>query len=224
MTYTFSPNTLSLLRDCPRCFWLKFRKRIKRPDFAFPSLPRKIDIILKQHFDKFMRKGLLPPELAELNGEVKLFDNEDLLKTWRNHKRGIRWTDSEGNVFMGAIDNLLVKGNKLIILEYKTCGSVKENSHERYRDQIDIYNLLFRLNGYETEDYAYILFYYPNKVQENGDINFHSHLRKVKVDIRNAKSLFKQAVEILKQPMPEPDPNCQFCGWVERCRCEPNQF
>jgi len=104
-----------------------------------------------------------------------------------------------------------------IILEYKTRGyPVKEDSHEHYQDQIDILQFFLRLNGFKTEDYAYILFYYPNKVQENGDINFHSHLRKVNVNVKNAKSLFKQAIEILNQPMPEPNPNCQFCGWVEK--------
>jgi len=182
-----------------------------------------MDKILKEHFDKFMRKGILPPELAELDGEVKLFDNEELLNLWRNQFKGIRWTDPEGNTFMGAIDNLLVKGNKLIVLEYKTRGHpVKDNTHAYFQDQIDIYNLLLRLNGYQTEDYAYILFYYPNKVQEQtGDINFHRHLSKVKVSIENAKKIFSKATTLLKQQNPPaPNPTCQFCDWVEKCRCE----
>jgi len=33
-----------------------------------------MDRILKDHFDKFMRKGELPPELQKLNGSVKLFN------------------------------------------------------------------------------------------------------------------------------------------------------
>ena len=64
MTYKFSPSSLSLLKDCPICFWLHFNKNIKRPAGIFPSLPSGMDKILKNHFDKFMKKGLLPPELA----------------------------------------------------------------------------------------------------------------------------------------------------------------
>ena len=75
MIYKFSPSSLSLLKDCPRCFWLAFNKNIKRPAGIFPSLPSGMDKILKVHFDKFMEKGELPPELEELNGNVKLFDD-----------------------------------------------------------------------------------------------------------------------------------------------------
>jgi len=37
-------------------------------------------------------------------------------------------------------------------------------SHEHYQMQMDLYNFLLRKNGYETEYYMYILFYYPNKI------------------------------------------------------------
>lgn len=89
MPYKLSPSILSLLKDCPRCFWLHFNKNIKRPETIFPSLPSGMDKILKDHFDRFMRKGKLPPELRQLNGEVKLFDNEELLKVWRSNFKGI---------------------------------------------------------------------------------------------------------------------------------------
>ena len=79
MTYKFSPSSLSLLKECPRCFWLHYNKKIKRPDSIFPSLPGGMDRILKSHFDSFRDRGEIPPELEELNGNVKLFDNVDLL-------------------------------------------------------------------------------------------------------------------------------------------------
>ena len=78
MTYKFSPSSLSLLKECPKCFWLHFNKGIKRPDTIFPSLPSGMDGILKKHFDFFMEKGELPPELQQLNGDV-LF-HTDLVK------------------------------------------------------------------------------------------------------------------------------------------------
>ena len=67
MPYKFSPSSLALLKDCPRCFWLHFNKNIRRPAGIFPSLPSGMDKILKIHFDNFRDKGKLPPEfVAEL--------------------------------------------------------------------------------------------------------------------------------------------------------------
>ena len=175
-----------------------------------------MDKILKAHFDAFRDKGQLPPELKDLDGDVKLYDNVFLLDAWRNYRRGIRWEDEHGNIFMGAVDNILKKGDKLIVLDYKTRGyPLKENTHEYSQDQLDIYNWLLRKNGYGTEDYAYLLFYHPTKVSENGDIVFHTDLIKMKISIKNAENIFKEALDILKQEMPNAASGCEFCKWVE---------
>ena len=70
MTYKLSPSSLNLMKECPRCFWLAKHKVWKRPSGIFPSLPSGMDKILKVHFDKFMEKDELPPELCE-NGHCK---------------------------------------------------------------------------------------------------------------------------------------------------------
>ena len=217
MTYKFSPSSLSLLKDCPKCFWLKFNKNIKRPDIIFPSLPSGMDKILKVHFDGFMKKGELPSELSELKG-YKLFDDEELLKIWRSNFKGIQWTDKKGNLFRGAVDNILVKGKKLVVLDYKTRGyPLKEDTHTHYLDQMDIYNFLLRKNGYETEEYTYLIFYHPHKVEENGHVCFNTDIIKIKVNIKNAENIFKKAVKVLSSEMPEPSEECGFCSWIEKC-------
>ncbi|MAG08156.1 hypothetical protein CMO89_01680 [Candidatus Woesearchaeota archaeon] len=215
MTYKFSPSSLSLLKDCPRCFWLQFNKGIKRPQGIFPSLPSGMDKILKIHFDSFMEKGELPPELNECK-DLKLFNDKEQLQTWRNNFKGIQWKDDEGNLFRGAIDNLLVKGNKLIVLDYKTRGyPLKEDTHEHYQDQMDIYNLLLRKNNHQTEDYAYLLFYHPKKLNPNGDVVFNTNLIKININIKNAERIFKEALEILKATIPKPEKNCEYCSWAK---------
>jgi len=215
MPYKFSPSSLSLLKDCPRCFWIKFNKDIKRPEGIFPSLPSGMDKILKIHFDSYMEKGELPPELKELK-DVKLFDDEELLKVWRSNFKGIPWEDKEGNLFRGAIDNLLKKGKKLIVLDYKTRGyPLKDDTAAHYQDQLDIYNILLRKNGYETEDYAYLLFYHPDKVNGNGDVVFNTDLVKMKIDIKNAEKIFKDALNVLKGKIPKCAEECGFCKWIE---------
>ena len=122
MTFKLSPSSLNLMKECPRCFWLAQHKVWKRPAGIFPSLPSGMDGILKIHFDKFRYKEELPPELCN-NGEcknMKLFDDEEKLKIWRSNFKGISFTDKEGNILHGAVDNILQKGKKLIILDYKT--------------------------------------------------------------------------------------------------------
>lgn len=218
MQYQLSPSRLSLMKDCPRCFWLLLNKNIKRPASVFPSLPSGMDRVLKAHFDSFRDKGELPPELKKenLGKDIRLFDDAELLKVWRDNRKGLRFTDSEGNVLMGAVDNILQKGEgkgrKLIVLDYKTRGyPCKDDTHHHYRDQMDIYNFLLRKNGQATEDYAYLLFYHPTSVNANGDVVFHTKLIKMDINLKNAEELFRKALELLKQKT-EPQP-AEACGW-----------
>ncbi len=215
MPYKFSPSSLSLLKECPRCFWLHFNKNIKRPDSIFPSLPSGMDRILKIHFDSFMVKGELPPEL-KLNAKYKLFSDAELLAVWRNNFKGITYTDKNGNVFRGAVDNILVKNGKLVVLDYKTRGfPLKEDTAAHYQNQLDIYNFLLRKNGYKTLNYAYLLFYHPSNVETNGNVVFNTDLVKMKISVKNAESIFSNALEVLNSDIPEAKEECGFCEWVK---------
>ena len=211
MPYKFSPSRLSLINDCPRCFWLHFNKGIKRPEGIFPSLPNGMDKILKAHFDAFRDKDQLPPELKELD-DVKLYDNIFLLEAWRNYRQGIKWEDEHGNIFMGAVDNILKKGDKLIVLDYKTRGyALKDDTAEHYRLQQNVYNFLLRKNGYETEDYFFLLFYVPNKVTKTGEVIFDTTLVKMDVDVKMAEKTWKKTLKLLDGDCPS-----KYCGGCER--------
>jgi hypothetical protein len=222
--WKLSPSAISLMEECPRCFWLLYNRGIKRPEGIFPSLPSGMDRILKNHFDKFMRKGELPPELKkdkELEN-CNLFDDEEKLKIWRNNLKGISFQDSSGNVLHGAVDNILVsKDNKLIVLDYKTRGfPLKEDTHEHYVNQLDIYAYLLAMNGYKVENYAYLLFYVPREVLETGEIVFDTTLKKLPINLKNAEQLWKKALDILRGEIPkiknhdelkEAEEICEWC-------------
>ncbi|MCH7568754.1 MAG: PD-(D/E)XK nuclease family protein [Nanoarchaeota archaeon] len=200
------------MKECPRCFWLTQHKVWKRPSGIFPSLPGGMDKILKEHFDKFMDKGQLPPELCENNHckNMKLFDDHALIAIWRSNFKGIRYEDKKGNILRGAVDNILMKGKKLIVLDYKTRGyPLKDDTADHYQNQLDIYNFLLRKEGYETEDYAFLLFYIPNKVLGTGEVLFDTELVKMKVDVKNAEKIFKKAIKLLNNECPEK--SCEWC-------------
>ena len=214
MTFKLSPSGLSLMEECPRCFWLTQHKKWKRPDSPFPQLPNGMDKIIKAHFDRFMEKGKLPPELCENQDckGLKLFDNKELLKEWRSNFKGVRWTDGEGNIFFGAVDNILVRGKKLIVLDYKTKGfPIKDidEASEYYQNQLDIYNLLLRKNDHETEDYAFLLFYVPKEIIPSGQVIFDTELVKRKIDTNNAENIFQRAIKMLNDECP--DKCCEWC-------------
>ncbi|HLF54006.1 MAG TPA: PD-(D/E)XK nuclease family protein, partial [Candidatus Nanoarchaeia archaeon] len=178
----------------------------------------------KKHFDNFRDRGELPPELCKDKEceNVRLFGTDDkekeLLNLWRNNRKGIQLEDAEGNLLRGAVDNILVKGKKLIVLDYKTRGyALKDDTHKHYQDQLDIYNFLLGENGFETEDYGYLLFYYPEKVLEGGEVLFETKLIKMKADIKNAKKIFEDAIGLLNGPCPkthEADA-CEWCYLVK---------
>ena len=212
MTFKLSPSALNLMKDCQRCFWLTQHKVWKRPAGIFPSLPSGMDKILKIHFDKFRDKGQLPPELCDHKNckNMKLFDDEELLKVWRNNLRGIQWEDKDGNLLRGAVDNILVKGKKLIVLDYKTRGyALKEDTHKSYQNQLDTYNFLLRKNGYETEDFGFLLFYVPTEVTETGEVIFDTTLLKMETNPQSAEKIFKDAIKLLNSDCPKD--SCEWC-------------
>ncbi|MEK6828630.1 MAG: PD-(D/E)XK nuclease family protein [Nanoarchaeota archaeon] len=212
-TFKLSPSSLNLMKECHRCFWLDKNEVWKRPVGIFPSLPSGMDRILKIHFDKFMERGLLPPEICEDTNCIgmKLFNDKELLKIWQNNRKGISFKDEEGNELHGAVDNILQKGNKLIVLDYKTRGyGLKEDTHEHYQQQLDLYNLLLRKNGYDTEDFSFLLFYVPREVTEKGEVIFDTTLKKIPISIKNAENAWKKALFILNSECPEE--GCEWCS------------
>jgi len=214
MNFKLSPSSLSLLEECPRCFWLTQHQVWKRPSGIFPSLPSGMDKILKEHFDRHMEKGILPVELCESECKkdgCRLFDDREKLKIWRSNFKGIGWKDKKGNILHGAVDNILVKGKKLIVLDYKTRGyPTKEDTAEHYQNQLDIYNFLLRKNGYNTENYAFLLFYVPNQVLPTGEVIFDTELKKMKTSVKNAENIFNKAIKLLNEKCPK-----KFCEWCK---------
>jgi hypothetical protein len=213
-TVTLSPSSIGLFLDCPRCFWLDKVKGIKRPSGIFPSLPNGMDRVLKEHFDKH-RAYNTPPE--ELHGHFKgrLFPDMERLKAWRDNKRGLRWTDPKtGFGLMGALDDLFVTEEGLYTpLDFKTRGFPrKEDTHEYYQHQMDIYSFLLEKNGMKPAGFAILIFYHPTSVNEKHDVCFDPDPVKVKTDPEKGEELFRKAVACLMGE--EPKHECEWCKLV----------
>ena len=72
--------------ECPRCFYLTYKKIWKRHQRIFLTLPSALDGMIKDYFDSYIDKNQLPPELAndKETKNLRLFEDKELLKKWRD--------------------------------------------------------------------------------------------------------------------------------------------
>lgn len=213
--YHFSPTTLNLFFDCPRCFWLHFNKEIERPRGAFPSLPGGVDRILKGYYDSYRKKKKLPPEL-EGKVEGHLFEDEALLEEWRNWRKGLVYEDKKRDIVLkGALDECLVHDGYYIPLDYKTKGSAptREDTEKYYQNQLDCYCFLLEANKRPTCSTGYIVYYYPEKVSSQGIIQFQVEPFRLETDPLRAKETLEEAIKCLKGPEPEKR-GCEYCTYT----------
>ncbi len=212
-----SPSGVSSLLECPRCLWLHINENIRRPRGIFPSLPSGMDGVLKKYFDEYRMRGELPPEI---DGKVrgKLFDDMRRLNSWREidfGRGGMRAAIPEYDMLLaGAIDDLLVSADgRFVPFDFKTRGyPLKEDTHEHYRHQLDLYTLLFQKNNLLPADYGYLLFFWPESYSL-GMTNFKTELVTLDVSPSRGMSVLKKVHEIIKSPMPERHEACEYCAY-----------
>lgn len=210
-----SPSTISLYKECPRCFWLQLNEKVQRPRGIFPSLPGGMDLAIKKYFDKY--RGALPPELeGKIDGV--LMDDMPLLNKWRNWRSGLTYRDKDRDaILFGALDDCLIQSKSYMPLDYKTRGFPPKDgaSEEYYQHQLDAYALMLAENAYKVLDYAYLVYYYPKEVKENGIVAFEVKPVKINTDIERARKIFTEAVDLLKGKLPKEHSTCEFGIWYK---------
>lgn len=214
-----SPSSLNLFLECPRCFWLEKVRGIRRPRGIFPSLPSGIDRVLKTYFDSYRSRGLLPPELQKGAFEgAELYRDQARLDRWREWRTGLQVRDKDGSVYFGAIDDLLVEKGLYIPLDYKTKGSPTslEDAAKYYQNQLDCYTLLLRGSGLPVAGYAFLLYFSPLSVGEEGQISFHIQPIRLQTDADRSLRNFRSAVALLKGSEPASKPGCEYCDWTRK--------
>ena len=211
-----SASTLSVLLDCPRCFWLQVNEDLRRPQGPFPSLPSGIDAVLKAAMDDYRKRGVLPPELS---GTVRgtLFPDQRQLNRWRDSLRGdLRYADATlGVEVVGGIDDLLVEDDRLTPLDFKTRGfPVKEDTHGHFQHQLDLYAWLFTKLKRRVSGRGVLLFFSPVAYEGRGIVRFRIEPVVVETDYERATALLQRAVGVLRGPVPDRHADCAFCHFA----------
>lgn len=159
-----SRSKIELFTQCPRCFWLDVRLKIKRPDGPPFRINQAIDELLKKEFDKYRKLKKAHPLMANHNIVAVPYENEQL-NQWRENFVGVFTLHQKTNLHIfGAVDDVWVDNNgKLIVVDYKATAKDAEVNIDAdwqitYKRQLEVYQWLLRANGFKVNDIGYFVY------------------------------------------------------------------
>jgi len=223
--FRVSRSKIDLFLECPRCFYLDRKLGIGRPP-GFPfNLNSAVDTLLKQEFDIYRAKGAKHPFMETYKIDAVPFKHEKL-EEWRDARtRGITYLHKPTNLLItGGIDDVWVnpKG-ELIIVDYKATSKNGEVSLDAewqiaYKRQMEIYQWLFRQNGFKVSNTGYFVYC-------NGKTDVKAFDGKLEFDVTLIpyqgndswieKTIFNLHKCLNSDEIPKADPDCDYCSYIE---------
>ena len=165
--FKVSRSKIELFTQCPRCFWLDARLKIKRPDGPPFNINKAIDTLFKREFDNHRKAGTQHPLQVKFKIPAKPYDHDEL-DTWRQNFVGVFTLHKPTNLHVfGAVDDVWVNDNgELIVVDYKATAKanpVKELGpmggwQDSYRRQMETYQWLLRANGHKVSNTGYFVY------------------------------------------------------------------
>jgi CRISPR/Cas system-associated exonuclease Cas4 (RecB family) len=221
--YRLSRTRIDLFLNCPRCFYLDRKRGVDRPP-GFPfSLNSAVDKLLKKEFDVLREKGEAHPLMKKFDIDAIPLKHEKL-NEWRDAlKGGITYLDKKTNFLVtGGIDDVWVnKDGEFIIVDYKATSKDEEVSLDAdwqigYKRQMEIYQWLFRKNGFKVSDTGYFVYCNGNTENEKFDakLEFDIKIIPYKGDDSWVEKSIKDAYECLNSNvLPQASADCDFCNY-----------
>jgi hypothetical protein len=127
--YKLSRSKIDLFMQCPRCFWLEVRLKIKRPSSPPFQINKAIDELLKKEFDAHRASKTRHPLMESYELDLLPFDHAQI-DVWRNVPwTGIEFLHEKTNLILwGGVDDIWVdpKTEELIIVDYKATAKAAE--------------------------------------------------------------------------------------------------
>lgn len=163
--YTLSRSKIEFFTECPRCFWIEARYGIGRPS-SFPfTLNNVVDELFKKEYDAFREKAATHPLMTQYNIDAVPF-NDPRMEEWRDAlKRGVKATYAPANITLrGGVDDVWIKPDGSIhVVDYKATGgkdviTLDDAWKDSYKRQVEIYQWLFRQNGFTVSPIAYFVY------------------------------------------------------------------
>lgn len=227
--WKLSRSKIDLFMECPMCFYLDNKLGVSRPKMPAFTLNVAVDALLKKEFDFHRKRGSKHPLMEEYGVNALPYVNENM-ETWRDNFQGILYKDEKtGLLISGAVDDVWInENNELIIVDYKATS--KEGSIEtlddsawqiQYRRQMEIYQWLFRKNGFSVSNKGYFVYVNGDKDKEAFDKKLEFEVTLIE-HIGN-DSWIPKTIENIKEcldsdTMPDPNPTCDYCGYRKLAR------
>jgi CRISPR/Cas system-associated exonuclease Cas4 (RecB family) len=212
-----SRTEVELFLECKRCFWLDVRHGIKKPKPNLAgNIGSKYDSRIKNYFDECRKRGETPEEIKNLDPELRLFP-EPIINKWRNNKIGYLYPKSN-ITFYGKIDDLLMKGNRLVPLDIKTTISRDFQIPEAYTRQLEFYGYLLEKNGKSLADFGVLYVIRVDidkdfqKIKEGKAVIEVREARKVELNYEKWDKILEDLINVYNsEEEPDPAENCEFC-------------
>lgn len=222
--FRLSRTRLDLFLSCPRCFYLDRRLGVDRPP-GFPfSLNSAVDALLKKEFDAHRKAGT-PHPLMKANVIDAIPFSHPKLEEWRDALRGgITYLHEPTKLMItGGIDDLWVNPvGELMVADYKATAKDSEVTldaewQDGYKRQVEIYQWLFRRNGFKVSSTAYFVYC-------NGRADRKALDGKLEFDIKiipyeGNDSWVEPAVLaahkcLIGDKIPAPHADCDYCRYI----------
>lgn len=185
--FKVSRSKIELFMQCPRCFWLDVRLKIKRPSSPPFNINKAIDELFKKEFDTYRISGEPHPIMKENGIKAVPFAHKDI-DTWRENFVGIVYLHEPTNLHVfGAVDDVWIDDEgKLIVVDYKATAKDKPVKalgaegtwQDMYRRQMETYQWLLRQNGFDVSDTGYFVYATGTSDRDgfNNVVEFETHL------------------------------------------------
>ncbi|MBI4087929.1 PD-(D/E)XK nuclease family protein [Candidatus Kaiserbacteria bacterium] len=163
--WRLSRSKIGLFMECSRCFYIDNKLGTARPPGYPFNLNTAVDALLKKEFD-IHRNGKTSHPLMEQYGVKAVPFQHPKMDIWRENFKGIDYLHPKTRfTISGAIDDVWVdpKG-MLMIVDYKSTSkdekieALDKEWHEGYKRQMEVYQWLFRRNGFDVSDTGYFVY------------------------------------------------------------------
>lgn len=221
--YAISRSKIDLFVECPKCFYLDQRLGIKRPDSYPLTLNNAVDELLKREFDLLRDAGESHPLMEEYGIDAVPFRHKDL-ETWRDAlKNGIKFVDPTTNLLIrGGIDDIWENANgELHIVDYKATSKKEKPTldaawQDAYKRQVEVYQWLFRQNGFTVSDTAYFVYANGNSDATSFDGVLEFDMTIIPYIGKPSwipKTLQELHACLMSEETPDASPDCSYCAY-----------
>jgi CRISPR/Cas system-associated exonuclease Cas4 (RecB family) len=227
--FKVSRSKIELFTQCPRCFWLDARLKLKRPNGPPFRINSAIDELLKKEFDVHRSEGTPHAIMEEFSVEAIPFAHKDLDK-WRENFVGIQAMHEPSNLLVfGAVDDIWINADEeLIVVDYKATAkdaeiTINADWQIAYKRQLEVYQWLLRQQGFKVSDTGYFV-YANGRLDVDGFYNkveFRTKIIPYKGSDKWIEKTLVKMHEILEGDMPPVGTAamggpCDFCEYAKK--------